>query len=436
MRENNQQPQQNLKFDAMMQTLDGGFQKIPDQRAANAKFSLADTLKAGFAIFSIKSPSLLDFKTQTVAEASNLRSIYLIEGDLPCDNQMRGILDPLDPGHLRPLFRSLFLPLKKAGVLKEYHYWGKHVLVSIDGVEHFCSEDIHCEHCTTRKHRNGKTSYHHSGLAAVMVHPAYSEVFPLDFEPILRQDGAAKNDCEQNGAKRLCAALATRYPDLHPMVVEDALYANAPHVRQITGYGWKYILNVTPDGHESLFRQYAGRLERKDFTEYKYETPDKTTHRYRWTRHLCLNDGAIDVHVNFLWYQETTADGTVTEWTWVTNLPLTKKTVERVMRAGWSRWKIENETFNTLKNQGYHFEHNYGHGAQNLATNLALLLFLAFLVDQLQQRCCQTFRRLRAGLKIKVKLWQALRSAFQMLLFPSMEMLFRHLCVASKVQLE
>src|SRR5262249_28730526 len=55
------------------------------------------------------------------------------------------------------------------------------------------------------------------------------------------------------------------------------------------------------------------------------------------------------------------------------------------------RWKIENETFNTLKNQGYHFEHNYGHGAQNLATVLALLMLLAFTIDQIQQRCYQLF---------------------------------------------
>ena len=55
----------------------------------------------------------------------------------------------------------------------------------------------------------------------------------------------------------------------------------------------------------------------------------------------------------------------------MTNLPLTQSTVVKVMRGGRARWKIENETFNTLKNQGDHFEHNYGHGRQHLATNLA-----------------------------------------------------------------
>ena len=67
------------------------------------------------------------------------------------------------------------------------------------------------------------------------------------------------------------------------------------------------------------------------------------------------------------------------------------------MRGGRARWKIENETFNTLKNQGYHFEHNYGHGKKNLPVVLAMVMLLAFfLVDQAQQRCCPLFQAARA----------------------------------------
>jgi hypothetical protein len=54
-----------------------------------------------------------------------------------------------------------------------------------------------------------------------------------------------------------------------------------------------------------------------------------------------------------------------------------------IMRAGRSRRKIENETFNTLKNQSYHFEHNYGHGQENLSYVFAHLMLLAFLNDQI-----------------------------------------------------
>lgn len=419
-----------------MKILDEAFQKIRDSRKSNTRYPLPNVLKAAFAMFSLKAPSLLNFKKQSDPEANNLRNVYLLTGEIPCDSQMRATLDPVEPSWLRRLFRRLFLPLKRAGVWRDYFYWGQFVIVSMDGVEHFCSTNIHCPHCTTRTHRNGQLSYHHAGLAAALVHPAHREVFPLDFEPILKEDGDKKNDCERNAAKRLCAALQQEYPELAILVVEDALHATAPHLRQITGYGWRYVSNVKPDSHESLFKQFAGREARGDVSRLEQRTPDGVRHRYTWTSQLCLNDSALDVSVNFLRYEEIRPDGQFTTWTWVTNLPLTKRTVERVMRVGRSRWKIENETFNTLKNQGYHFEHNYGHGVHHLATNLALLMCLAFLVDQLQQRCCQTFRRLHEGLGSKTKLWEALRSAFQMLTFSSMENLFRHIALLYRIQLE
>ena len=96
----------------------------------------------------------------------------------------------------------------------------------------------------------------------------------------------------------------------------------------------------------------------------------------------------------------------------------------------------ENETFNTLKNQGYHFEHNYGHGEQHLATVLAVLMLMAFLIDQIQQRCCALFRQLWKGLGTKAKLWATLRSVFRVLVFESMESLYRHMASLYRLQLE
>ena len=428
--------QQNLHFDQLMDWLDKEFQQIPDHRASNTRYGLAEVLKSAFAMFSLKAPSLLDFNKQSLPEESNLRSLYRIVGDIPCDNQMRGILDPLDPMLLRPLFHAAFLRLRQAVVIQEYQYWGKFVIVSIDGVEHFSSNKVHCPSCLTRTHRNGEVSYYHAGLAAVLVNPAQAEVFPLDFEPILKQDGAQKNDCERNAAKRLCAQLHERYHDLPLLLVEDALYANAPHIRQITNYGWKYVINIKPDSHKSLFKQFAGRQARGQVKELRQTDAKGVQHYYAWTSDLCLGESATDVKVNFLLYEQTTPDGVVKRWTWITNLALTQRTVERVMRAGRSRWKIENEAFNTLKNQGYHFEHNYGHGQQHLATVLALLMLLAFLVDQIQQRCCPVFRQLWRGLKTKAKLWATLRSLFRVLVFDSMAALFRHMASLYRLQLE
>lgn len=418
-----------------MQTLSQEFAQIPDHRRANTSYPLADLLRSAFAMFSLKAPSLLSFQQQTRQERSNLHTIYQIQ-ELPGDTQMRAALDPVSPQPLRALFKTLVTTLKQAGVIKQYHYWPRHVLVAVDGVEHFSSTKVHCAQCTRRKHRNGTTSYHHAGLAAVLLHPDHEEVFPLDFEPVLNHDGSKKQDCERNAAKRLSAALHERYPDLPVLLVEDALYANAPHLRQVAGYGWSYILNVKPDSHRSLDQQFAGRLESGQVQELCQRDAKGCEHYYAWTNGLCLCESAVDVRVNYLRYEQTDRKGMVTRWGWITNLPLRARTVQKVMRAGRSRWQIENETFNTLKNQGYHFEHNYGHGTQNLATILAVLMMLAFTVDQIQQRCWTLFRQVRAGLRTKAKLWESLRSLFKVLLFRTMTALYRQMASLYDIQLQ
>lgn len=426
--------QEKITFDDLMETLSEEFEQLPDHRRANSSYELADVLRSAFAMFSLKSPSLLAFKELTRQEEKNLKAIYRIES-VPSDTQMRATLDPFSPAPLRTLFAKLFHKLSEAGVIKEYEYWKGQLLISIDGVEHFSSTKVHCNHCTTRAHRNGETSYHHSGLAAVVVHPDQEEVFTIDFEPILNADGSKKNDCERNAAKRLCQDLRERYPDLKPILVEDALYANAPHIRQITGYGWLFVLNVKPDSHESLERQFAGRHASGQVKELRITDPKGIKHYFAWTNDLCLCESAIDVSVNYLLYEQTDKKGKVTRWTWITNIPLNARSVEAVMRAGRARWKIENETFNTLKNQGYNFEHNYGHGQQNLATNLALLMFLAFMVDQIIQRCWRVFRQVRGGLRTKAKLWDIMRSLFMVQLFPTMDALYRQIADLYDIQL-
>ena len=86
--------------------------------------------------------------------------------------------------------------------------------------------------------------------------------------------------------------------------------------------------------------------------------------------------------------------------------------------------KDENETFNTLKNQGYAFGHNFGHGDKHLATVLAHLMMLAFLIDQIQQRCCAVFRRARTRAKRPKYLWEQVRSAFLLAAVPDWETLY------------
>ena len=114
--------------------------------------------------------------------------------------------------------------------------------------------------------------------------------------------------------------------------------------------------------------------------------------------------------------------GIIQNFSWITDFELTTDTVEKIMRGGRARWKIENETFNTLKNQGYHFEHNYGHGKKSLSVVLAMVMMLAFLVDQTQQLCCPLFQAAWATSgHNKRSLWNKVRCYFLAYTFDSMQ---------------
>jgi hypothetical protein len=127
----------------------------------------------------------------------------------------------------------------------------------------------------------------------------------------------------------------------------------------------------------------------------------------RWLSHTCGDRAASEV-------------SSYTHFSWISDFLLIPEIVWDIMRGGRARWKIENETFNTLKNQGYHLEHNFGHGEQNLSVVLAMLMMLAFLVDQVQQLCCPLFQAAWHKMKTKRHLWEELRNHFRTLLFDSM----------------
>ena len=51
----------------------------------------------------------------------------------------------------------------------------------------------------------------------------------------------------------------------------------------------------------------------------------------------------------------------------MTNHTISAKNVSDIVDPSRARWKAENESHNVLKTKGYHLEHNFGHGKQNLS---------------------------------------------------------------------
>jgi hypothetical protein len=216
------------------------------------------------------------------------------------------------------------------------------------------------------------------------------------------------------------------HPHLRVIATLDALYANAPVIRDLRAALIPWIIRVKSEGSAFLFDQVRQLAEQGLTQEFEAVGSDVVHRRYRLAWNVPLNESNPDVRVDFLDVWEAGSPGDQRRFTFILDplLGLCGERAERWMWAGRSRWRIENETFNTLKNQGYHFEHNYGHGHQNLSVVLPMLMMLAFLVDQTQQLCCPQFAAAWETCISKRALWERMREIFHQFKVVSMQEIY------------
>ncbi|MCW5211468.1 transposase [Desulfobulbus sp. TB] len=273
-----------------------------------------------------------------------------------------------------------------------------------------------------------KVTYYMQVVGAAIAHPSQKEVIPLCPEIIKKQDGEQKMDCERNAVKRLLKKFRQDHPHLKVIVNEDAIASNAPHIEDLEKYGCHYILGVKEGEHKFLFQHVNQAVEAGDAVTVTMtdENQKEIKHSFRILYDMPLNKSNSDKRVTFVEYwEENTETGKVQRFTWITDLDVDKDNVYQFMRVARARWKIENETFNTLKNQGYHFSHNYGLGKRNLSEVFVFLMMLAFLVDQIQQLCCPLFKKAHKAWKSKRSLWEKVRCKFHEFRIKTMEDLYR-----------
>lgn len=436
----------NLSADGMISILKKSFSSISEHRKKGAdgvEYSIADSLLTAFGAFSLKYESFnLFFNDIDASEIkrTSVKSLYQVS-KVPSTTRLKEIIDPIATSNLRPAFNDLFRELQRGGVLKNYLYLDKYYILALDGTGYYSSDNVFCDCCLVKESASGKKSYSHQMLAACIVHPGLKQVIPVAPEPIQNCDGHTKNDCERNAAKRFLAAFRKDHPKLPIIVVEDGLASNAPHIKELKNNDMSFVLGVKPGDHKYLFdwiRAFndneMGSVQNTFYRGTKVIY--RTIQNIRFVNEVPLNATNDDLLVNFLEItemvekkiekyvlnSETGKTETIVEWkidgapttfTWVTDIVITKANAMELMLAGRKRWAIENETFNTLKNQGYNFEHSYGHGSKNLATNFAFLMMMAFLIDQVQEMCCPMFKKILVKMGSKKMLWDEIRSLFR-----------------------
>ena len=402
-----------LNADSLFSKVRDGFDNVPDHRqSGKTKISITDALMSGLAVFSLKSPSLLCFEREirNTPREKNLQTLFGI-GRVPDDTNMRSIIDEIDPKHLTAPFKQVFSSLQKGKVLERFQFLNKYYLIACDGTGYFSSKSVHCAQCCEKHHRDGTTSYHHQFLTAALVHPKIKQAIPINAEPIIKQEGSNKNDCERNAGIRLVENIRREHPHLKIMMIEDALSGNLPRVLLLRKNNMNFILGVKPGSQKDFFERIDEKELARELAQKSIET-DGFRHEFSFVNGIILNAKEGKTRVNFLKYIETDASGKTKKFSWITDVEITEENVYELMRGGRSRWHIENQVFNSLKNAGYQFEHNFGHGKKNLSTNFAYLMLLAFLIDQTQELCCEQFRNAKTFLGPLYNLWEKLRNLF------------------------
>jgi hypothetical protein len=420
-------------LDSLLGSLRGCLDRFPDKRrGANTTYNMADIGMAAFSVFFMQSPSFLAHQRQFEAGhgRSNCASLFGI-AKIPSDNHIRDMLDPADPALLHPVFAETVEQLGWIdGGLDVFRRLDRHMLIALDGTEYHCSRKIHCQHCSTRVRSNGGTEYYHGMLAATLVAPGHDKVVPLEPEFIVPQDGAEKQDCENRAAKRWLAAHGPRYAALDPVYLGDDLFSRQPLCQAVRDAGGHFIFVCKPSSHP-LIQQYLIGAELGLLEKTIKRGKRHVIHRHRWLHDVPLRDSSDAMPVNWFEIEIINDKGETTyRNSFVTDLPVGPDNVVELAACGRARWKIENETFNVLKNKGYNLEHSFGHGKRNLSAILVSLNLLAFAIHTVCDIGDEFWRAARTKLGPRYNFFSKLAAITIYLIFPSWDDLLLTLAFA------
>jgi hypothetical protein len=404
------------------------FLAVTDTRQeAKKDHAMHDVVMSAFAMMFFQDPSLLQFQQRMEDEAhvNNLKTLFHV-ASIPKDTQMREIMDAVDPEELTPLFDDFFRPVQRGKHLAQYRVLDNRYIVAIDGSQYFTSEKISCPGCLIKEDKRGKVRYSHQIVQAALMNPDMRQVIPLAPEEVKNTDGKEKQDCEINAGKRLLARIRKSHPVLPLIIVADSLYSKQPTIETIAALHMNYVLVAKPEDHKTLM-EWVGEMRMLKETTRLTVKEGIRTRIYEWIHDVPLNGNDNAPVVNYVecWIEK---DGeTSYHNSWVTDLVVSKENVAQLVKIGRCRWKIENETFNTLKNQGYHIEHNYGHGKEHLSFNFFLLNLLAFFMHQIFELTYPAYQQLRKKFGSKRNLWDHLRASLYLILFTDIDHYFERM---------
>ncbi len=424
----------------LLSMLTAELNNLPDERkpSNNTKYTVEEALLSAFSVFFMQSRSFLDHQRLMKSQKGkdNAQSLFGIE-NIPCDNQIRTLLDLVPASTVFGVFRSVYNGLSKTGNLSPYRCFGGGFLLTLDGTEYFSSKKIHCSHCCHRTHKNGSTTYFHAAVTPVLVAPGCPQVISLEPEFITPQDGHDKQDCENAAAKRWIAAHPRDPKDPPVTLLGDDLYCNQPICETVLDYGYHFIFVCKQTSHRELY-DWVDYLERigevQTLTQFEIRGRKRLSYHYRFVNKIPLRATQPAMEVNWceVTVTDTSDEKTLYYNAFATCHEIDEQNVAEIVTAGRARWKVENEGNNILKTKGYHLEHNFGHGQNHLAELLFCLNLLAYLFHTSLDLVHITYRAVRDLLVTRQTFFNDVRALTRYLWFESWQTLLEFMLIEGK----
>jgi len=278
--------------------------------------------------------------------------------------------------------------LLKKRCLEHYRLLEKYWTIAVDATGLASFNERHCDHCLKSEYVNKETGeiertiYFHYVLEAKLV--VGDMVLSIDTEFIENEKSYEKQDCELKSFKRLAKRLKENYKRLPICILGDSLYAVDPVFKLCKKNNWKYIFTFKEGRTKSLWSDFEGLKKLQNSSNSKGCT---------WVNEIEYKDNVVNIIEAKLVENEKEK-----KFAFITDIPITERNAVKVLFAGRSRWKIENEGFNNQKNIKNNIEHlcckDY-----NAMKNHYLLAQIADILRQLFECGYELIRSLKATIK-------------------------------------
>lgn len=382
--------------------------EIEDYRE-KSDYELAELIMACIAMFIFKEGSRNAFNNDR--QEGKFRRNYerVFKMRLPHMDTVDKVMRKLAENELEELKVKLIRILLKKKVLHRFRFYKKWTIaVDATGVVSF--DEKHCEHCLHKtSKKSGKTTYFHNVLEAKLV---FTNGFSISLgtEWIENPEEYNKQDCELKAFKRLAVKLKKWFPRLPICILADSLYPSQQFFEICKNNEWNFMVTLKEGKLPSVWAEALSLLEiseNNNRTERLIDRNKSITQYHVWVNEIDYH-GHLLSWVKCLKQVEKIEGGEVKscQFVHITDLPVTYDNVVKISRTARLRCNIENQGFNTQKNQGYRLKHKYSRNNLNASKNYYQCLQIGHLLNQLVE-LSSDFKELFTNGKMTVRhLWK------------------------------